>query len=133
VRISQSPMLPEINDCSHAQADRADWRAPMPPFAGGEDADLVTGLDDWINAARSPRLMSKWAILAFLRAIRIEFPDGGFSANRHDDQNAIALRVGYAVGSARLSMARRVMQALTDAESELATSVARPNPSGGVS
>lgn len=110
MRITDSPMLGEVNGADSSR------NAPLPEFAGGKDATLIECLDQRINGDRRPRLMSKWAILAYVRATREAFPDGGFDATR--DQVAVARKVGYLFSGAALSMARRVMEALAALKQE---------------
>lgn len=112
MRITESPMLPEVNGSDTG------WKVKYPPFVGGEDEVLIESLYESINGDRQPRWMSKWAILAFVRAVRQEFPDGNFDPSR--DQAAVATTVGYNGTGYALRMARLVMEALTAARSEVA-------------
>jgi hypothetical protein len=82
----------------------------LPPFDGGSDTVLVKNMSEMINAQR--RNMSEWSILAFIRAVRLEFPEGGFNPASRDDQDQAARRAGYESGSVRLTMARLVMENL---------------------
>lgn len=121
MRITESPMLPEVNDAPGG------WTMePLPPFDGGDDAALVEALASRINTPGKWALMSKWAILAFVRAVRAEFPDGGYKADRHADQDALAKRVGYQNGTQRLRMSRLVMSALT-AEGQAVRAATEPS------
>jgi hypothetical protein len=94
-----SPMLPELHE---ADLDSS------PPFEGGADTELVESIAARIN--ESSRLMSKWGILAFVRAIRDQFPDGTFDPADQQQQDAVAKRVGYTAGNVRLRMSRLVME-----------------------
>jgi hypothetical protein len=94
-----SPMLPELND-----------EESLPRFDGGDDTQLVELIAARING--KSRLMSEWSILAFVRAIRDQFPDRTFDPSDHEQQDAVARCVGYGAGSTRLRMARLVMEGL---------------------
>ena len=104
MNILNSPMLPETNGTDHTGA------AKYPPFKGGQDERIVEQFDAHINGDRRPRMMSKWAILAYVRAIRDLFPEEDFDTAR--DQSAIARKVGYTSSGSALSMGRKVMDAL---------------------
>jgi hypothetical protein len=96
-----SPMLPELND---------EDIESLPRFEAGDDTELVELIAARIN--EKSQLMSEWGILAFVRAIRDQFPDRTFDPSDHEQQDAVARCVGYSGGGTRLRMARLVMEGL---------------------
>lgn len=111
MHILSSPMLPEVHGSDTA------WKAAYPPFVGGQDENLIEKLYESINKTQHPSSMSKWAILAFVRAVRQEFPGGQFDSVR--DQTVVARAVGFTGSGSALRMARLVMDALAAVQSEV--------------
>lgn len=96
-----SPLLPELDE----SADK------LPPFAGGDDELLVRDIAGRINEHH--RLMSEWSILAFVRAVRERFPDGGFRTDDIEHQDELCRMVGFnGPGKTRLRMAKLLMENL---------------------
>lgn len=97
--LRSSPVLPELHGLDE-----------YPIITPGPDAGLVREIGQQIDGGQ--KMMSGWAILAFVRAVRELFPDGAYDPYSAAQQERVAERVGYRAGSIRLSMAHLVMKGL---------------------
>lgn len=85
------------------------------PAPGTGDGKLVFDVRARINTTPEGKvvnLVGQKAVWAYIQAIHAERPGADFSPDDRDLQDAVARRVGFTVGTARLWIAHKVMAAL---------------------
>lgn len=88
--------------------------APLPQDSGSYDALELAEVYDRVNRGVSGPLprFGRRAVWAVMRAVREEFPDGGYDPEDMVHRDRVARRAGMDVGVVRLMIAQKVMRAM---------------------
>lgn len=87
---------------------------PLPADDGSYDALELAEVYERVNAGVAgplPRI-GRRAVWAMMRAVREEFPDGGITPEDMAARDRVARRAGAHIGTARLTIAQKVMRAM---------------------
>lgn len=87
---------------------------PLPVDSGSYDALVLAEVYERVNAGVSgplPRI-GRRAVWAVMRAVREEFPDGGYDPEDMGHRDRVARRAGMDIGVVRLAIAQKVMRAM---------------------